>query len=647
MAQVSRLKPTVQTPIVWALALSALAVNVHAQDRPAHAGEAAALEAEIALLERRLELADVAVFYLVLNPAVPDLTLMFGGAALDSYPVSALDIARPRLLFAEVGEHSDWLTTVWEQGALAPPPPIVERAIQPPQPGVVEVSPVVPPTVEEMIPVPARYRIRFAGGQALEVTRGEVPELAGRWIRWRRAASGRWQDLWSVLRRSDRDVVRVRVSMAPAAADALYRALPPDVKLLVLPFAAQAPAPAAPPARAGGGEAALVLPDLGSVDMAGLNGRALLLAGLGVCLAGLLFGLVGYVRVRRLPAHESMLAISELICRTCRTYLIAQGRFILLLEVLIGGVIAIYFGLLLQYEWSRVAVILLFSLVGIAGSYGVAWFGIRINTIANARTAFASLRARPLPVHEIPLQAGMSIGMMLISVELFLMLVILLFVPGDYAGACFTAGRRRTSQAPARLRSRQDAARGERRRRQHLQGDGQAGADRHGRGRRHHHDLLDRRDADLGPDDRHRQAVRAVAARAVRAGRGLGQCQEDRRGGNEAGRLAAPRRDRGRRYRGRSVQGHVIGGHEPDHQVHDAVRPAGRGARRYPQGRCRRGARDRPGTGVLRALGRVRLAVLLRHAGGHGPLVPAGPVQPSQPGTSAAGSRGVSRSAFW
>jgi K(+)-stimulated pyrophosphate-energized sodium pump len=192
----------------------------------------------------------------------------------------------------------------------------------------------------------------------------------------------------------------------------------------------------APPGH-GGGEASLVIPDLAQVPVGGFDGRALLVGGLGVCTLGLLFGLVIFSRLRRLPVHPSMSEISELIYETCKTYLIAQGKFILVLEAFIGAIIVLYFGVLLQFEASRVLVILLFSLIGIAGSCGVAWFGIRINTFANSRTAFASLRGAPYPVYSIPLQAGMSIGMLLISVELFLMLCILLFVPGSYAGACF------------------------------------------------------------------------------------------------------------------------------------------------------------------------------------------------------------------
>ncbi|HSE93086.1 MAG TPA: sodium-translocating pyrophosphatase [Methylomirabilota bacterium] len=192
-----------------------------------------------------------------------------------------------------------------------------------------------------------------------------------------------------------------------------------------------------PQPHAGGGEASLVIPDLGQVPVGGMNGRTLLWAGLGVCVLGFVFGLTMYSQVRQLPVHASMREISELIYETCKTYLITQGKFILLLEVFIGVIIFTYFYALLHLDLARVIVILLFSLVGIAGSYGVAWFGIRINTFANSRTAFASLKGEPFPVYAIPLKAGMSIGMLLISVELFLMLCILLFIPGDYAGPCF------------------------------------------------------------------------------------------------------------------------------------------------------------------------------------------------------------------
>src|SRR5216117_2756925 len=191
------------------------------------------------------------------------------------------------------------------------------------------------------------------------------------------------------------------------------------------------------PAQHGGGEASLKVPDLGHVKFAGINGRTLLLWGLVVCVLGLVFGLVIFNQLKNLPVHASMREISELIYETCKTYLITQGKFILLLEVFIGIIIVVYFGFLQHYDASRVIIILLFSLISIAGSYGVAWFGIRINTFANSRTAFASLAGLPYPVYAIPIKAGMSIGMALVSVELFMMLCILLFIPGDYAGACF------------------------------------------------------------------------------------------------------------------------------------------------------------------------------------------------------------------
>src|SRR5690349_1690724 len=186
-----------------------------------------------------------------------------------------------------------------------------------------------------------------------------------------------------------------------------------------------------------GGEANLVLPDLGSAEFQGINGRTLLISGLGVCLLGLAFGMVIFTQLKNLPVHRSMLEVSELIYETCKTYLITQGKFILILEAFIAVIIVLYFGVLLHYEAARVAIILAFSLVGIGGSYGVAWYGIRVNTFANSRTAFAGLSGKPYPIWQIPLRAGMSTGMMLVSVELLMMLIILLFIPRDYAGPCF------------------------------------------------------------------------------------------------------------------------------------------------------------------------------------------------------------------
>jgi K(+)-stimulated pyrophosphate-energized sodium pump len=186
-----------------------------------------------------------------------------------------------------------------------------------------------------------------------------------------------------------------------------------------------------------GGEASLVLPDVGQVDFLGMSGRSLLMLGLLVCGLGFVFGLTMLNQLKNLPVHTSMREISELIYETCKTYLVTQGKFILLLEIFIGIIIVLYFGLLQHFDAIKVIIILIFSLIGIGGSYGVAWFGIRINTYANSRTAFASLRGRPFPLYSIPLKAGMSIGMLLISTELLMMLCILLFIPGSYAGPCF------------------------------------------------------------------------------------------------------------------------------------------------------------------------------------------------------------------
>jgi K(+)-stimulated pyrophosphate-energized sodium pump len=200
---------------------------------------------------------------------------------------------------------------------------------------------------------------------------------------------------------------------------------------------------AQPAGESVGGEAALKLPDLSQVSFfnGSIDGHKLLLIGILFCLFGLAFGMTIFVRLKNLPVHRSMREISELIYETCKTYLVTQGKFILLLWAFIAVIIAAYFGWLSPVPGKSVGltlpIILGFSLVGIAGSYGVAWFGIRVNTFANSRTAFASLPGKPYPVYQIPLEAGMSIGMMLISVELLIMLFILLFIPGDYAGPCF------------------------------------------------------------------------------------------------------------------------------------------------------------------------------------------------------------------
>ena len=208
---------------------------------------------------------------------------------------------------------------------------------------------------------------------------------------------------------------------------------------LTLLSSAAAMAQSAP--EAGGGEANLTLPDLSQVRFLGTDGHTLLTVGILFCIFGLLFGLTIYQRLKNLPVHRAMREVSELIYETCKTYLLTQGKFLLLLWAFIAVTIVLYFGVLAPVQGKPVLatlpVILLFSLFGMGGSYGVAWFGIRVNTFANSRTAFAGLGGKPYPIYAIPLEAGMSIGMMLISVELLMMLIILLFIPRDYAGPCF------------------------------------------------------------------------------------------------------------------------------------------------------------------------------------------------------------------
>jgi len=216
----------------------------------------------------------------------------------------------------------------------------------------------------------------------------------------------------------------------------LYLALPFLLAIAVLLIAPAHGFAQTPPLQTGG-EASLVIPDLSQGTFLGANGRTLLMGGLGICALGLLFGLITYMQLRDLPVHSAMLEVSELIWETCKTYLFTQGKFLLILELFIGVIIVFYFGYFEHFEAVKVIVILLFSVLGIAGSYSVAWYGIRVNTFANSRTAFASLRGTPYPCYAIPLRAGMSIGMVLISVELLIMLCILLFMPRDYAGSCF------------------------------------------------------------------------------------------------------------------------------------------------------------------------------------------------------------------
>ena len=184
-------------------------------------------------------------------------------------------------------------------------------------------------------------------------------------------------------------------------------------------------------------EANLVLPDLSSVNfLGGISGSALLTAGLLVCVFGLIFGFVQYKSIKNLPVHKSMLEVSELIYETCKTYLITQGKFIIILEALLAVIIAVYFANT-GFSFVKIAIIILCSIIGILGSYTVAWFGMRINTFANSRAAFASLKGKPFPTFAIPLKSGMSIGMLLISIELLVMLIILVFIPRELAGPCF------------------------------------------------------------------------------------------------------------------------------------------------------------------------------------------------------------------
>ena len=186
-----------------------------------------------------------------------------------------------------------------------------------------------------------------------------------------------------------------------------------------------------------GGEATLQLPDLGQARFLGLPGDVLLGLGLIVCALGMGFGLWTYTQLRDMPAHRAMKEISELIYSTCKTYLKQQGKFLFLLWAFIAAIIVVYYVFLVDFGIGRTSIVILFSLIGMGGSYGIAWYGIRVNTLANSRTAHAALGGKPLPLHDIPMRSGMSVGMMLISVELAMMLIILVFLPGEIAGACF------------------------------------------------------------------------------------------------------------------------------------------------------------------------------------------------------------------
>ena len=211
----------------------------------------------------------------------------------------------------------------------------------------------------------------------------------------------------------------------------LFRTAGAALRRVATPALFAALAAAILPAVASASELDLQLPTLDPSQ------RQLLLIGLGVCVLGMLFGLVMFNQVKGMPAHKAMLDVSNTIYETCKAYLLKQGQLLVVLEIFIGACIVYYFGFLQHLDAARVLTILLFSVLGILGSYGVAWFGIRMNTFANSRTAFASLKGKPLPVYEIPLQAGMSIGVLLICVELLMMLGILLWVPAEQAGACF------------------------------------------------------------------------------------------------------------------------------------------------------------------------------------------------------------------
>ena len=236
-------------------------------------------------------------------------------------------------------------------------------------------------------------------------------------------------------------VLAVLAFALPVAFAQQGQAAPPTSQVAAVgsphPGAANQETAPATPAPEATGEANLRLPNMKSVNFLGISGHELLEIGLVFCALGGLFGLIIYMQLKNAPVHRAMREISELIYETCKTYLITQGKFILILEAFIAVVIVLYFGILEHLLVNRVIIILLFSLVGIAGSYGVAWFGIRVNTFANSRTAFAGLKGKPYPIYAIPLKAGMSIGMMLISVELLIMLCILLFIPAEYAGNCF------------------------------------------------------------------------------------------------------------------------------------------------------------------------------------------------------------------
>ncbi len=237
-----------------------------------------------------------------------------------------------------------------------------------------------------------------------------------------------------MLSRSDTDCVRRQADLFKSVANARIAMI---MRVLIALAALVLGAPLMAQEQ-GTGEANLRLPDLHSASfLSGINGHTLLLGGLLVSALGLVFGLMIFIRLRNMPVHTAMREVSELIYETCKTYLATQGKFLMLLEAFIAVIIVFYFGFLQGFAAYKVLIILAFSVVGISGSFAVAAFGMRVNTFANSRTAFAALTGKPYPCYDIPLQAGMSIGMLLVSVELLIMLFILLFVPGELAGACF------------------------------------------------------------------------------------------------------------------------------------------------------------------------------------------------------------------
>lgn len=188
------------------------------------------------------------------------------------------------------------------------------------------------------------------------------------------------------------------------------------------------------------GEADIKIPDLRSVafdGLGGMTGITLMYLGIVICALGAVFGLVQYWQTKALPVHASMAAVSHTIWETCKTYLFTQGKFLAILWTLIAACMIYYFGVLSHMSAGHVVVILLASVLGILGSYGVAWFGIRINTVANSRAAFSALQGNPLATLFIPLRSGMSVGLLLVCVELFFMICILVFLPRDLVGPCF------------------------------------------------------------------------------------------------------------------------------------------------------------------------------------------------------------------